>query len=185
MTDTLNTVDVVNLLTAHRGARFAGFRYTAKGSGEVSKVVVILGASLEALYRRDIDVLTEMLEITPETDLEFEAATALLLSRRESLANGIGNNSRYVHGPLAADTYQHIDGLPGIKIHRETGEVYVTGLVHHKEVIEPGTYKPVKSRPLTIAKRNIEKWLPSGRFRQYSLPALTRVAANGETLEMA
>lgn len=161
-----------------KGAKFASIQYRAKGTGELAKYFVILGASTVKLYEKDIAQLEEMI---PNLEgIELEAATAILASRRQSLEKGIGNNDAYTN----KNTYIHVD-IPGIKIHKETGAIYVTALVEDKTVIEPGEYKKVNSRPLTIAKRKIEKELPSGRFRQFILPNVTVARLNGEVLELA
>lgn len=178
----MENLEIVAALTAHKGSRFAGFRYKAVGTGEVSDLVVILGASTENLYEKDLEILQGM--SFPEGSVEALALAELVASRLESLAKGVGHNSQYVHSAENADTYETIPGLPGIKVHRETGEIHVSGLVHSKRVIEAGEYKVVKSSPKTIAKNKIRKELPSARFRQYKLDNLKRVAANGEVLEL-
>lgn len=169
---------LIDLIQKGKGAKFASFKYRAKGTGELSKIVVILGAKTENLYKKDIEILTEM--IPNLSGLAQEAAMKILKSRNESLLKGIGNNDAYTH----KDTYVYPVGLEGIRVHKETGEVYVNGLVEHKEVIEPGEYKEVKSRPLTIEKKKIEKELPSGRYRMYVLRNIKRAALNGEVLEI-
>ena len=160
------------------GCTFAALTYTAKGTGEVARFRLLLGAHTSTLYEKDIAAL-EVLLPTLE-GVELQAATELLASRRESLAVGIGNNSAYTN----ADTYVSLPNIPGVKIHKETGALHVTGLVEGKEVVTPGTYKVVKSSPKTIAKRAIEKTLASGRFRQFAFSNVARLAAKGNVLEI-
>lgn len=175
---------LVGMVAGGKGAKFGSLTYRAKETGELAKYVLILGASTETLYKKDVAILKTLLAGDTLSDLEREAATALLKSREESLTVGIGNNSKYVHAPHAADTYVHADGIPGVKIHKETGVVYVTALVEDKTVLQPGTYKEVKSKPLTLAKKAVEKNLPSRRFRQFILKNVTRAALNGDVLEI-
>jgi hypothetical protein len=159
-------------------AKFASFVYTAKGTGEVAKVTLILGATTETLYNRDVAILTEMV---PTLDgIEKVAAMEILNSRIQSLAKGIGNNDDYT----CADVYVNLENVKGVRIHKDTGEVYVSGLIENKTVIQTGTYKTVNSSAKTLAKRAIEKTLPSGRFRLYKLGNVARAALNGEVLEM-
>lgn len=167
-------------LVGTEAVKFAVFVYRAKETGEVARVSVMLGASLTSLYQQDVAVLKSMI---PTLDgISKEAAEAILKSREESLNVGIGNNSAYVHAPQNADTYAVIPGLNGVKVHKETGELYVSGLVSHKTVLEAGTYKEVKSRPLTIAKREISKTLGSSKYRQYILRNIEAVTIDGDTL---
>lgn len=175
----LNVSEVTGLLGAGKGAKFASVTYRTKESHELAKYSIILGASTEVLYQKDIAQLDELYP-TLEADLDKLACKAIRDSREESLTLGIGNNTKYT----CADTYVDAEGIPGVRIHKETGTLYVTGLVEHKTVIEAGVYKHVNSKPLTIAKRKIEKTLPSGRFRLLIIKRVKRIAAMGEVLEI-
>lgn len=166
------------------GARFVNLIYTTKETGEVGKYSLILGASTEELYRKDIVKLNRVCNLLavigalPHTRL---AAEELLASRMKSLEVGIGNNPEYTN----ADTYMHLNGFPGVSMHKETGALYVRGLVQHKTVLQEGKpRKVVNSSPKTIAKRKLEKMLPSGRFRLFVLGNVTRAALNGTVLEL-
>ena len=172
----MNRLELLSELSKIQGVSFISFNYTAKESGEKSKVTVIVGASTENLYNKDVDYLTSLL---PTLDgIRKEVGTELLDSRKESLEKGIGNNSRYTK----SDTYVHLENLPGVKVHKEDGTLYITGLVHHKEVLEKGTYKTVNSSDRTIEKNKIRKELPSSRFREYVLKNIQSVRLNGNTL---
>lgn len=177
-----NIAKLVGMLAVGKDAQFASFVYRSKGTNELAKIVVKLGAKTEDLYNEDMVLLKAILEsIDPETEpLRFEACSKIIASREESLTVGIGKNSAYTH----QDTYVYPVGLAGFRIHKETGEVYVNGLIHNKVTLEEGEYKVVKSRPLTIEKQKIEKDLPSGKFRQYTLRGIQKVTMNGVTLEI-
>lgn len=163
--------------------------YTAKGTGEKAQVTVMLGGSTESLYRQDKAILLTMLPNL--SGIQLEAAQAILASREESLKpltdeagneiapTSIGHNAKYT----CADAYTPMDGFTGVRIHDDSGTVHVTGLVTHKVVLTKGTYKVVNSKPLTIAKNDISKSLPSSKFRQYILENVTGANLNGETVE--
>jgi len=170
-------------LAAIGGARFASFTYTNK-QGETAKYSLILGGSTEEMYRKDIEYFTRALALLTRIGAKEHnvlACAELLASRQKSLEVGIGHNPDYTN----ADTYLILNGFRGVKMHRETGALYVTGLVERKTVLVPGEYKTVKSAPKTIAKRKLEKMAFSGRFRQFDLSAISRAALNGEVLELA
>lgn len=178
---------VIAKLSALSGAQFASFTYRAKESGELARHTVILNFSMRTLYEKDVQRVEEI--IATETDpLKLQAANEILSSLAVSLQGGIGNNPAYTHSEEARgegnQTYVLIPSLPGVMVHRETGEVYVKGLSERKVVLEPGTYKEVKSKPLTIAKNAVRKELRSGKVRQYSLGQLVEARINGETLEL-
>ncbi len=173
-------------LAACRGARFARFTYTAKESGEVAQHTLILGADMRDLYERDIATVEAMLPTL--SGLELQAAQEILSSLAVSLSGGIGNNPAFTHSADARgegnETYIPVDGIPGVKIHRETGELHVSGLSQRKVIIREGTYKVVKSRPLTLAKRKIDRELRRGTIRQFALPSVTSAALNGVTIDI-
>jgi hypothetical protein len=176
---------ILSAIDGTRGASFATFTYQTKETGEVAKYNIILGATTETLYRKDVprlERIVKLLKSIKAQDHTIKAAEELLASRNESLTKGVGNNSAYTN----ADTYDYIEGLTGVRVHRETGALYVSGLLNRKEVISAGTpRKAVKSAPKTIAKRRIGYMLPSGRYRMFSLHDVTRAALRGNVLELA
>lgn len=173
---------LLEALAEMRGARFASFVYVAKPSGprlteETARHVVILGADTSALYRRDLQTLAE---IAPSlSGLEADAAELIAESRRVSLAVGVGFNPAYT----AADAYS-MTGVQGVKVHNVTGELHVTGLAIRKDVVTAATYRTVKSKPETLARKAVEARLPSARFRQFKLSGVTVAKLNGETIEL-
>lgn len=169
-----------------KGAKFASFTYT-NAEGEKAIHTLILGADMRALYEKDAATVEAMLPTL--SGLELEAAQAILSSLAVSLSGGIGNNPAYVHGAdmrgEGNETYTHVDGIPGVKVHNVTGEVYVNGLSERKVVLVEGTYKEVKSRPLTLAKKAIERNLRKSKVRQFKLASVSSARLNGETIEFA
>jgi hypothetical protein len=176
------------------GARFASVQYRTIAKydkdgklvdgNELSRYRLLLGCSVENAYRADITRLSKRLarlEKLPQLDTLRQAAISeILASRKESLAVGIGNNSKYT----LVDTFESI--APGIKMHKESGELYLFGRSLGKTVIEPGVHKHVNSAPLTIAKRKESATLPGGKWRTFrvSIENLRDIRANGKTLEI-
>ena len=176
---------LVGLIGSGKGAKFASLTYRTEKTGEVAKHTLILGASTEKLYQKDIVKLEEMLKGELPSVPYRLAAEQLLASRKESLEKGIGNNSKYVHSKENADTYVQADGIPGVKLHKETGVVYVVALSEDKVVlVEAVNPKPPTKHKTeqTAAKSKIEYLLPSGRFRQFTLKNVGRAALNGDVL---
>ncbi len=161
--------------TVNTGARFASLTYTAKGTGEKARHTVQLGVSLENAYQADIATLQAKRATLQGVDAI--ACDELLASLRESLDKGIGNNSAYT----CADTYTQI--AKGIRAHKETGALYITGASIQKAVIVPGVHKVVKSSEKTIAKNALRRELKSGKIRTFALDEIHSAKMNGETLE--
>ena len=69
-----------------------------------------------------------------------------------------------------------------IAIGQKINGFLITNDINNVSYIED---KPVKSRPLTVAKNKLRKNLPVGKFREFALEYLNVVKLNGETLELA
>jgi len=177
-------LNILDSLGKKLGATFASFTYQTKETGEVAKYNLVLGASTENLYKKDVVLLERMVKLLKGIKAQQHtilAAEELLASRNESLTKGIGNSDAYTN----ADTYYYVAGLNGVRVHKDTGVLYVSGLLNRKEVLIAGTpRKKVNSAPKTIAKKKIGYILPSGRYRLFVLPNVTRAALNGDVLEL-
>jgi hypothetical protein len=71
-----------------------------------------------------------------------------------------------------------------LKVNTVDNSLQLFGLVQSKTVITPGVYKPVNSAAKTIAKNQIRKALPIGKFREFALDSgvIHGARVNGETL---
>jgi hypothetical protein len=117
--------------------------------------------------------------------LDKQAADELLNSFVASL-NGTQEN--YTKQDIYVDVSDSSGKtVQGIKRNINDNSIQIFGLLHSKVQISPPTIedKPVKSRPLTIAKNKLRKNLPVGKFREFALEYLNVVKLNGETLELA
>jgi hypothetical protein len=166
---------ILELAKVH-GCKFVHLTYRSKETGELSKYLLGLGVNLDRAYRRDELVLRL---IRPQNMLEEQAKQELLDSIRDSIRLGIGNNPRYtcqgVYGPL----------FPGCKYHLENKDVFLYGFLIRKEVIEPGVYKDVRSRPLTLVKNAFRKRMKINRIRQFDISYVERIAFQGKVLTLA
>ena len=185
----MNALALLSEITKTSSARFASFTYCAKGTGEVARHTLRLGASVTAAYRKDLTTLENSLCSMQSAlsggehqwkgasiSVAILACEELIASLKESLEKGVGNNSGYT----CADTYTTL--AKGVKVHKETGEIYVSGFSRAKVTIEPGTHKSVKSSEKTIAKNKLRKVMLSGKIRQFALPATISAKLNGKEL---
>jgi hypothetical protein len=191
---------IIASLAKCKGAKFASFTYT-NAEGETAVHTLILGADTRALYEKDIATVEVMRSdiatahaagslSKAEFELQTQACEEILSSLAVSLSGGIGKNPAYTHSADARgegnETYMFVEGVEGVKIHRQTGVLYVNGLSERKVVLVEGVYKaPPKSAPLTLAKKAIDKGLRRGKFRQFKLSNVLDARMNGETIEFA
>jgi hypothetical protein len=134
----------------------------------------IVGVTLEALYRSDLIRLEEAKKVESDP-VNLEAIESIEASLRKSLEAGIGNNPAYTK----QDLYEHV--APGFKMHRETGEVYVFGILTNKLVLEVKKDRPVRnSSAKTIAKNQMrKKYVMSSGFREFRVDAVVEGVSMG------
>lgn len=144
--------------------QFVGVTYRSKKTKELARYTLRIGESYKSILEKSLLELQTMK--TPENPLELEAFQAVKKSLEKSLA-------AMAEGKQSEDytkrgMYQKIEGTP-LQVSIEDGTFELSGMVVKKVVLEPGEYKEVNSKPLTIAKNRIEKMLPKSKYRTFAL----------------
>ena len=169
-------------------AQFASLTYTSKESGETARHTLILGASYIEMVRKaklalELTPDSEIVALGIETTLAAQAKADVLKSFAKTLATtgeGLINNN-YTNTRTYLST-----AIPGIKLNMASGEFALFGLALSRVVITPGMHKQVNSRPLTIAKRKIEKLVRTLSPKTFIVkPELFEaMRLNGTTIEL-
>jgi len=174
----IKTIDALRSAT-QKGCKFMSFLYTSKGTGETSRYLINFGIN----YRNACDSDKTVLEVyEPSSDLEIQAKGEMLKSLTETLVEGVSQSY------TQKDTFDHLG--KGIRQHRESGEIYVYGFIQNKEQVAPPTIekKKVNSRPLTLAKKSIEKAcdFKRNKFGQFILSDsnIAGIIVNGDVIEV-
>jgi hypothetical protein len=160
--------------------RFVSFRNYPNKQGEISNYLVNLGVNHKHLLEEDLIVLsflsTEDFDF-PEIAQPYatKAYDELITSLTKNVSDDKEDHTTASKAQL--DTYTTV--LPNVKVHNETGEVYITGHVIRKTVIQPGEYKPTNKRPKTIAKDVMRKIFKTSKYRQFILKNIQSMRING------
>lgn len=143
-----NVLEIIEAFIGAKGSSLGHFVYQSKN--EIMKVVASLGVSYPNARKNDLEKLLAV-DLTTVTPLRKQAMEELIESADDSV------NSP----PKPNDTYYGVEGTNGIiKVHRETGNVYIVGFVNKKNtLVLMEEYKKVNSSALTIEKRKVEKEL--------------------------
>lgn len=156
---------------------YAVITYETKTTGRIARYPVMLGAEVIPLYKQDIMILADMLGRTQ--GIEYEAVHSMLKSRIDSLSYGVGDNPRYTQSGMWVSQAD----VPGIKYHTVTGEMYLSGILNGEVVVlvkgDPGR-EP--KGPLAKAKHEIQKHLPSSKYRTFALTNITKLEIDGKTV---
>lgn len=174
------------------GAKFVGIKgYTSKTSGETANYVVNAGFSYENAIERDLNKLKNLSSLDID-NIAFETGIQndIVINAKNEMINSFEKNrdEETQSNQSKAQNETYINITKGIKIHRETEQVYIYALSVAKEVLIKGEYKMVKSQPKTIAKKAIGKYLDlsTAKFRQFivSPEHLTAVKSTGNTFSI-
>jgi len=179
-----NIVSTVQEVIGLNHPQFASFTYLSKSDKSVSRYTVILGATYLNLLRKSITELEILMgEVTDKTTIEFQGMVEVMKSLTKSVVaheNGEQNEDYTKKG-------QYTPVHNGLNINQTDNTLQLFGLLHSKVVLKKGEdRKPVKSRPLTIAKNAARRLLSISKFREFALDCSNVESAriNGETLEI-
>lgn len=163
---------------------FVRLEYTSE-EGEVSQQLINVGIP----YQTVIETSFNQLDSLDKSELYAEAASQSIDNSlidqaidtlRDSLSQSLNRAEQF-----STDEVSNFEYLSnGIKMHRETKELYLSGLVRNKKVLVSGTYKETKSRPATLAKKIVEKKLNVSKYRMFKISPLQlhEVGSEGKTL---
>jgi hypothetical protein len=173
------TLDLLLSFSKTKGAKFIAVNGYVNSKGEVANHVVNLNVSYDNAKKKDIDYLTDLDVSTLDNkglgkDLMEQARQALLgalISPNKARSEGQKN------------AYTHI--CNGVKVHNETGEIFIYAMAHSKKVLIEGNYPTVNSKPLTIAKNLIRKTMKSTKYKHFKLKNTLAAKVNGETFNFA
>lgn len=166
----------IAFLATQTTAKFIAVKGYTNNIGEVSDYVVNVGID----YGKAKAEYTERLKVKENLkDVEFGNLVSLSEEARIALLNASLKPS--TQSKAQSDAYTQL--CPNIRMHNETGRVYVNGYKISKTVIEEVDYPEVNSAPLTIAKNIIRKALKAPKYRQFCFDKLVDIRMNGETLE--
>lgn len=174
-----NVINLVKkaLSNSPTGVTFFSVKNYTNKFGEVSNQKINVGTNYGKMKLKDIETLqnldiTKMQWKSSMVDIEI-ARTALIeafISPDKARSEG------------QTDAYTVISN--GIKVHNETGVLYLYGYRVRKTVLVEGIYPTVKSSASTIAKNELRKLLRTNKFVNFGLEVGNELTASGKTLSL-
>jgi len=150
-----------------------------KGNGEVADYTINLGISYDNAKTSDIEFLKN-----PKNIEGIDFGKALMPFSEEARAAMLESRMNPNNKQSKAQTDAYITVCPNVRVHKETGRVFIYGFVVRKDVKVKGFYDKVQSAPLTLAKKKIEKELKATQFRQLAFDKLDTVKVKGQEIEI-
>ena len=151
-----------------------------KGQGEVANYTINLGISYGNAKLADSLWLANPLNII-EVDFGSIANTFAKQAWVEMYQAKIKPTQESINRS-EGQTEAYITVCPNVRVHKETGRVFIYGFVVSKDVVTEGSYKAVNSALVTIAKRKIGKHLKTENFRQLAFDKLKSIKVKGEEI---
>ena len=152
-----------------KGTSFVGLRDYSNAQGEVSNYTINAGISyfnvLTSDYQKLIDIqndivltLKKQYPIAVVEKAYYEVLTSLekRLSDEETKEQLRAEGDKTI-AQSDAQINAYINLAKGVKLHKDTMQLHVFGLVVRKTILQPTEYKKTKSRELTIVKNKIKK----------------------------
>jgi hypothetical protein len=159
------------------GVSFFSIKNYCNKFGEISNQLINVGISYKSQVEKDIEFLRNL----DVTTLKWKSAMVDIIKARTTLIEAfISPSKARSEGQINAYTII----TDGVKVHNETGLLYIYGYRVKKEVLQEGSYPVVNSRKDTIAKDEIRKLLKTNNFVNFSIEVGNEIRANGETLEL-
>jgi L-rhamnose mutarotase len=164
------------LINTPTGVSFCSIKNYTNEQGEVANHLFNIGASYENAKKKDIEFLNNL----DVTTMEWQSAMVDIIKAKQELINSFENPRP------TKDVFFHIEmngKSIGVKVHYESGKIYVWGLRVSKTILKAVEYKEVQSSNLTIAKNELRKLLKTSKYRQFifQLNGMS-IKASGEEL---
>ena len=163
--------------------------YLATSSGEIANHVINVNISIENAKKADLQKLQNCTDADLKTISEISkiAVDVLKISLSEMTESATKNLSAKLEDRTAqsqAQTDAYISLTPAIKLNKTNMSIYIFGQAISKNVLLPGTYKPVKSSDKTLGKNAIKKQLDlrSDKFRTFILGNADMLKVDGTTI---
>lgn len=164
------------------GVSFCSIKNYKNEKGEVSDYVFNIGVSYEKAKQKDIKFLNDL----DVTTMQWQSSMVDIIKAKQELISSLDKPDA-IRSKAQKDAYFHLsfneDKQSALKVHCETGVLYVFGMKVSKKVIKAIEYKEAKSSPLTIAKNELRKLMKSTKYRQFtfSLDGMS-IKASGEEI---
>ena len=176
------------------GAKFIGINnYLSVNTHEIANFILNVNISIENAKKTDYERLMNC-ENKDLKDISLSSGIAidiLKLSLAEMITSAQKNLSANIEDRTAqsqGQTGAYIPLAKGVKLHTDTLEVHVFGLLISKELVLKGdNYKPTpNSSDKTLGKKAITDHLDlrTGKFRTFVLGNADNLKVNGETIEI-
>ena len=158
------------------------YRSDKSDNTEVADILINVGISYEKLKADDLEVLQATKRSIGSFVTENFGIAILEQAIDEKIQSILKPNENRSNGQK--DAFVILNN--GMKYCPNTDSLIINGSVVRKTVIVKGEFKEVKSKPLTLAKKHLDKALDLklAKLRYYKLSNLGAIKVSGDTIEI-
>lgn len=174
-----------------KSASFIGLENYENSYGEVSNLSVLVNVDTKTAKQKDLATLkavteSDLQDIANSKGLPMDTLKVALSELITSAEKNLSENPEDRTAQSQAQTEAYIHLTPAVKLHKDTLNVYVTGLVNHKTVIVEGEYPTVNKREKTLCKEAIKRHcdLRMEKYRTYNVGSMDKINITGSTLQV-
>lgn len=160
--------ELLDTFMKYKGCGFVSLQYRNK-QGELSKRLMNIGAEVANAKKDDLKTIANGITYVPSINYTKAVWDIGMAEMKQSCIKN--PNENYSNGQLNA--YAKLNEENGsVRYNFNTQQIYLFGKSEHKEILEHGVYKAVKSSAKTLAKKEIGKALKNTKFRTLILSNL-------------
>jgi len=172
------------------GAKFIAIKnHKSEKTGEIADFVVNTNIKVMTAKEKDYNAVASLTEndlkgLANENSFNYDtmlqAYNELLTSKKKNLSENVEDRTK--QSQAITDAFLNVGN--GLKIHKNTMELHITGFVQNKKVIQKGEYKKVNSREKTLCKKAIEKFIDARmkKYRTFKVKNIDNLKISGNTL---
>jgi hypothetical protein len=180
---------IVEKFSMLNGTRFVGIREYLNSHNEISNVVVNADFNYGNAVAKDLNTLKsgtmqDVENIAFGSKFNKDLVSQAINKMIESFEKNQNPETQSAQSKAQQDTYTKVTN--SIKMHNETGQLYIYALQVSKKVLVEGEYKEKNSKDLTLAQNAVKKYfdLSTAKYRSYVIDEnkLASVTITGDTL---
>jgi len=174
-----------------KGSSFIGIREYQNKFGKVANVNLLTNISTMNAKKKDLEKLKKVDDLSlallvAKTGIKLEvfkvALSKMIASGEKNISSDLTEHTAQSQGQ--SEAYIHL--APGVKLHKDSMNVFIDGFFQSEEVLVEGEYPTVKSADKTKAKKAIGKLveLRMNDYHQYNLGNADQLIVKGTTLQI-
>jgi len=177
--------NLIDKFASLKGAKFIGIQGYRNQYGEIANHILNVNVNIRKAKEKDLQTLKsfshELLQhYCAEHNVRIEIGMQALKELIRSAERNLTDDNQTAHSIGQTETYISLG--KGLRLRKETLEVYLSGFANSKEVLVEGNYPSTNKQAKTIIKDEIRKYLKMNKFKHFNLGKVDTISVTGDTI---